>query len=284
MKKIPWRKLWIAQTKKWHGLTRTRDLPTPVVLWRGLSRLDGVTEVLAAACATQVAPSRNSKTGDMIQVAIFRADLPPAAAWRQGQDGAVCPASCVHRSSARGGQNSCYVNKGRLRSAWGAAVQRKVVPRERLASWAKGARLRFGMEGDPSAVPLYVWEELARTAGGWAGYTAHWRQLDAAWERLFMASCSSPEEAAQAEALGWRTFSSSDSPRDDRAHLAAGRKLCHAESFGLTCNQCGGCSGLAKGSRRPSFFLPLHGPVGAAVRRRADQPPLLFPPRSTLNV
>jgi hypothetical protein len=272
-----WRPEWARRMKEWMGLSRLNDLPSPVILWKGVSRLDGESPVLVAACVSTARPSKNEKTGDMIQIAIMRSDMSPIDAWVGGRDGAVCPASCIHRSKARGGQGSCYVNKARLRSAWEAARDQDSLPVYLLPVWARGARLRFGMEGDPAAVPLEVWQALAKTARSWSGYTAHWREVDVAWQQLFMASCGSSAEATEAEALGWRTFSASVSSQDDEAHTRAGRKVCHAISVGLDCTACRGCDGHFKGALRPSFHLPLHGAVGAAMRRRSDQIPLFEP-------
>ena len=82
-----------------------------MVLWRGTSRIDGVTPVvfLASYDSSPTAKnSGNSKTGDMAQTWILRDDLEPHVALRDGQDGAV-RGDCPHRSKAAGGSGACYV-------------------------------------------------------------------------------------------------------------------------------------------------------------------------------
>jgi hypothetical protein len=265
--RLRWRAAWVARRRQ-----AKERVKTPVALWRGPSSFDPTVSVMAVVCAAGRDPSENRKTGDMLQVAVFRNDMPPARAWREGKDDAVCPETCIHRSKARGGQGSCYVNKGRLRSAWAAGAKQEPLRAEQLPDFGRGALLRLGMEGDPSAVPFWVWGLLVSDALDWAGYTADWRELGPRWQRLFMASCSSAAEAEEAEARGWRSFTGSVSVEEDRLHKAAGRRVCPSESISLTCVQCGGCNGLSGGSKRPSFHLPLHGAVGAALRRRAPHP------------
>lgn len=239
-----------------------------MVLWKGLSLLDCRTPVMAVACVAGTSPSENGKTGDMIQIAIMRRDASPIVAWKNGLDDAVCPADCVHRSRPRGGAGSCYVNKARLDAAWLAGMQATRIKLDELSAFGKGAILRLGMEGDPAAVPLDVWLSLISDSIGWSGYTAHWRKLPIEWSAVCMASCSDVEEAAEAEALGWRTFSSSRSLEEDLGHKEAGRRVCLAESHDVPCSACRGCNGISAGTRRPSYHLPIHGAVGGALRKR----------------
>lgn len=265
MKHLTWRKDWASKEKARRNVGK---LPSTMVLWRGVSLLDGQTPIMAVASVAGSSPSENRKTGDMIQVAIMRQDAAPMAAWKVGGDDAVCPSDCVHRSKARGGIGSCYVNKARLDSTWLAGVTGAEVPENELLAFGEGAIIRLGMEGDPAAVPLNIWLSLVERSIGWSAYTAQWRQLEPEWSALCMASCSSPAEADEAESRGWRTFTSSQSLAEDSAHAQAGRRVCLAESHEVPCSACRGCDGLARGTRRPSFHLPLHGAVGASIRKR----------------
>lgn len=263
-----WRKAWARRMKSFWNVRRLTSIPPTVVLWEGESRLQAGAPVRVVATVSGSARSGNEKTGDMVQIAVMRADENPIRAWRAGEEGPVCPDACVHRSVRRGGQGTCYVNKGRLTSAWAASGRAFRLKPEKLSEFGRGALLRLGMEGDPAAAPLFVWAGVTEDCAGWSGYTAHWRGLSRNWQHLFMASCASAEEAKEAEALGWRTFTSSSSLAEDRANEEAGRWPCRYDSHGLSCIQCLGCSGTGRGAKRPSYFVALHGPRGKHMRKR----------------
>jgi hypothetical protein len=268
MLSLNWRARWrnVARSVLASKLDRT------YVLWSGPSALDGAPIMVVASCVSE--PSDNGKTGDMIQLAIMRADLSPSDAWRVGADGAVCPDACAHRSKERGGDGTCYVNKARLSDAWAAGV--RLVNAGRVgypAGLFRGARVRFGMEGDPSAVPLEVWRPiLADSGAAHTGYTAAWRSLPVEWSRYFMASVSSPADYIRARSTGWRPFAGSASVTDDAAYVAAGATLCEAERpTPSACVSCLQCNGARTGDARPGRYLPLHGAVGATVRKRNNR-------------
>ena len=260
-----WRPLWARAARQLIG----HRLPSTLVLWTGPSALDG-TPILVVAHRVN-APSKNVKTGDMLQVSIMRADSAPVDAWREGQDGAVCPSACVHRSKARGGNGTCYVNKARLSAAWRAA--RRLADASKVgvpAGMFAGAVVRVGMEGDPSAAPLHVWEAILAGSKRHTGYTAAWRTLPVEWSRLFMASCASPADVAAAQLAGWRPFTASASTADDAAYAALGLRVCLSDAADVACVDCGGCDGNSRGSRRAGFYLAQHGALGAAARKRND--------------
>ena len=260
---------------RWRNVARSvlaAKLDRTYVLWSGPSALDGAPIMVVASCVSE--PSENGKTGDMIQLAIMRRDLSPSDAWRAGADGAVCPDACAHRSAARGGSGTCYVNKARLGDAWAAGA--RLVNAGRVgypAGLFRGARVRFGMEGDPSAVPLEVWRPILTDSGAaHTGYTAAWRSLPVEWSRYFMASCSSPADALRARSAGWRVFAASLSATDDGAYIAAGLTLCEAERPSPSaCVDCLQCNGARPNDARPGRYLPLHGAIGGAVRKRNDR-------------
>lgn len=268
-----WRRTWRAHARA----TLARPLPPTIVLWTGPSAFDGASILLAAHRVN--APSQNGKTGDMVQVSIMRADASPIDAWRAGADGAVCPEACAHRSRPRGGSGTCYVNKARLTASHAAALREIAAGRVGFPPGLfAGAQVRLGMEGDPAAVPLRVLARVLAGARRHTAYTAAWRTLDAAaWSPLVMASCDTPAAAADASAAGWRVFAASASAADDGAYQSAGMRPCPSDTVGLTCERCGGCDGTARGARRPSFFVRMHGALGAARRKRNDTTPAACP-------
>jgi len=266
---------WRAAWKRAARSVLAKPLPSTVVLWSGPSRLDGTPIMVAAHCVAD--PSNNRKTGDMVQISIMRADLAPVDAWRAGLDTAVCPEACPHRSTARGGEGTCYVNKARLSEAWASA--RRAVDAGNVgipAGLFTGAKVRCGMEGDPSAAPLDVWRAILSGAKAHTGYTAEWRNLSPEWARLFMASCSSPEDVVEAERRGWRPFVASRSKADDVAYQSLGLRLCLSDAADVSCERCGGCNGSPGApavAKRRGFYLAMHGAKGAAARKRADACP-----------
>lgn len=269
---MSWRKRWTGGVKSLIGVRRKSDIPTTRVLWTGKSRLDGVTPIMVVATCTGASSSANGKTGDMVQIAIWRQDMNPGETYQTGNDGAICPDACVHRSTARGGEGTCYVNKARLYAAWDAAKREIASGR---VGWPpglyQGAYLRFGMDGDPAAAPLWIWLMLAEQCAGHTGYTAEWREINYKdhgipdmWRRAFMASCQSPEEAETARRAGWRTFTTTYSAAQD--DTAPGIQ-CHADTpTALSCVQCRLCDGNLRGSRRPGVWIPVHGAVGGKKR------------------
>lgn len=265
MNRQSWRRAWKQHAKRVLRLRRVADLPTSVVIWEGPSQLDG-TPILAVASRTREA-SQNGKTGDMIQIAIMRQDVSPGWAYVQGFDGAVCPDDCDHKSVARGGMGTCYVNKVKLRATWERAI--RLIEAGEVGAprgFFTGARVRIGNEGDGAAVPLHVWQGIVAEAADHTAYTAGWRDLGPDWARIFMASVSTPADAIRARSAGWRFFASSGSSADDAAFTEAGGRACLNHSHGLQCVSCLGCDGLKKGKKRLSFWIPFHGVKGSAVR------------------
>lgn len=267
MLSINWRARWrdVARSVLVSKLDRT------YVLWAGPSALDGAPIMVVASCISE--PSNNGKTGDMIQLAIMRVDTSPSDAWRMGADGSVCPDACAHRSRARGGEGTCYVNKARLGDTWRAGARLVAAGRVGYpAGLFRGARVRFGMEGDPSAVPLDVWRPILSDSGAaHTGYTAAWRTLPAEWARYFMAGVSSPADYIRAKSAGWRPFAGSASATDDAAYVAAGATLCEAERpTPSACVSCLQCNGARPNDARPGRYLPIHGAIGGAARKRND--------------
>lgn len=260
----PWRVSWRAIRR----LSKAAPLPGTMVLWTGPSAFDGTPIALVAHRIK--APSDNGKTGDMLQASIMRVDRAPIDAWKAGDDGAVCPGACEHRSKARGGKGTCYVNKARLSAAWRAAIREIEAGR---IGWVPGTfagtRVRAGMEGDPAAVPLEVWQALLSEARGHTGYTAAWRTLPAAWSALFMASVGTPADYLRARSKGWRPFAASGSSADDRGFEAAGASHCEAdrEIKPLQCVSCVACNGAARNPTRAGRYVRLHGALGAKVRK-----------------
>lgn len=212
-----------------------------VILWEGKSLLDGAPIVAIATFS-----SRNAKTGDMVQTWILRADMSPTDALASGDDASIC-GDCMHRP-ANGG--SCYVKVWQApRSVWSAYSRGRYSPAPDLAAVGAGRMVRLGSYGDPAAVPAHVWRALTSQAAGVTGYTHQWRRAPEL-QSLCMASADSPEEAAIARAMGWRTFR----VRAPGEELMAREFVCPASKEAgyktdcASCKACGGTSSRAKAS------------------------------------
>ena len=242
------------------------------IIYEGPSMLDGAPIVVIATGFES--GSTNRKTGAMIQTYILRRDLPPTEAIQTGDDASIC-GDCPHRGIVVNGKNqgrTCYVNVGQGALAVYNGYLRGIYPTlpQDLAP-ASGRMVRLGTYGDPAAAPAHVWQSLLSQAAGHTGYTHQWRNPRfASLKSLCMASADSAADAAEAHAMGWRTFRVSlDASRDP---IVKGEALCPASAEAgkkLTCAQCLACAGA--NGRRGSIYIPAHGgfAVMANVRRRA---------------
>ena len=232
---------------------------TRMLVWEGISEIDGETPIMLLATGVpwrggKGSKSANPKTGPMIQTWVIRSDMPPSEALNRGMDRAIC-GTCPHASKASGGTGACYVEGWRVNSIYAAHVTKGSTPMS-LEAFA-GQEIRFGAYGDPAAVPLHVWEELASVASGTTGYTHQWRNISPEFARIAMASVDSVEEWPQAKARGYRSFvvlpAGSDKPR--------GAVVCPASDEGgkrVQCITCLQCSGTDSG-RRADITIQAHG-------------------------
>ena len=228
--------------------------PRGYVIYRGPSLLTG--EPIVCVLALH---SENVKTGNMAQAFI----LPDhgerlAKALRSGRDASVCGA-CKHRPVHAG---TCYVVGWRGPTQVWDALMHSRYPDVRSALHVAtdaitGRIVRISAYGDPTAVPLSVWQAITARASGWVGYTHQWYRPEAQGYRDYcMASVDSEGEKRLAENMGWRTY---------RIRLATDPLLerevvCPASDEGehkLQCVTCGACNGSR--GRRGNIAIVLHG-------------------------
>jgi hypothetical protein len=243
-----------------------------MIIWSGVSELDGVTPIVVLATGVPKAPrlrkdgtlivsraksSANEKTGDMPQIHIVVDGVLPLDALKAGSDTAVC-GTCPHRSKASGGTGACYVNLGKGQNAMMRShLEKGSVPFD--VSRFAGQKVRFGAYGDPAAVPFHIWESIAEVAEGVVGYTHQWRTADPRFARLCRASADSVEERAEARMKGYKTFRvrTADEVRQTGevvcpASVEAGKKTVCA-----TCMACGGTDN----KRKQDVTIIVHGPT-----------------------
>ena len=175
-----------------------RTQPLGLILYQGPSLLDGAAIVAIATGLRN--PSRNEKTGDMVQTWILRQDLAPTDAINTGADVSVCGV-CPLRGTLAEGRNrhrACYVQvRNAPYQVWQAYQAGSYVPHEprEHAQLLRGRKLRLGSYGDPCAVPFQIWQRLVHLAAGHTGYTHTWEGRRFSRHRSFlMASCETLEQ------------------------------------------------------------------------------------------
>lgn len=204
-------------------------------------------------------PSRNPKTGPMLQTWILRRDVHPAVALDTGADKSIC-GDCDLRP--KDGNRVCYVNIMGPSAVWRAFHDGKYdfVTPEEAGDICAGHKIRLGAYGDPAMVPADVWRSLIRKASGTTGYTHQWRTMDPALLDFCMASCDNTEDIRDAQAKGWRTFRCITSDQT----LEPDEIICPASPEAgklTTCDRCGLCSGAMADRSKPipNIAITVHG-------------------------
>ena len=198
-------------------------------------------------------PSKNSKTGPVVQLHILDKERNPVDAQSTGDDSAVC-GTCAHRhieaqkKNANEADGHCYVETARAElSTWRAHYGNEVEPFNAVDALSRSG-LRLGAYGDPAMLPEKVIRRLCAVANKFrqnhTGFTQRWRLKSNQWLRFFcMASVRSADEAQQAHDLGWRTFRI----RSKTEPIEPGEITCPASKEAgrrTTCQRCVLCDGM----------------------------------------
>lgn len=228
------------------------DKPQGIIVYRGPSKINGKPIVVIVTGLNR--PSKNAKTGEMLQTYILRDKIHPVVAVQKKQDDAIC-GDCPHRG------RSCYVAINRdpsnVYNAFRSGSYKKVSLLE-AAQMIKGKPIRIGTYGDPGAVPIHIWDKLLKYVEGWTGYTHQWRQKkNKCLQRYCMASVENVKDANKARKMGWRTFRIKSNPE---SHVLRNEFICPASSEAnkrLTCVECMACNGGKK--EKASVTITVHG-------------------------
>jgi len=248
------------------------------VIYDGPSQIDGQRIVAIA----NVAKSRNTKTGSMLQTYILRPDINPLEANKTGEDFSIC-GNCPHRGEATNDparktakNRSCYVNLGQgvliTYKAYKAGKYPAITGHDAIASLGAGRMVRIGTYGDGAAVPSYIWESLISQAAGHTAYSHQSGENGAAYgdfdPNIYMQSADTESEALAAWRAGRRTFRVID--KID-AMIAGKEILCPAsEEAGrkTQCIDCGLCGGNSTKSPK-SIAIVAHGAGAGNFKRKA---------------
>lgn len=245
--------------------------PISSVIYNGPSLIDNQPIIVVA-----IVNSGNSKTGNMIQTHILRADINPLEASKTGADASIC-GDCIHRGQPTDNplkktaiNRSCYVNLGQGPNVVYKAFKRGLYPvvqnLEDITTIGHNRAVRLGTYGDPAAVPSKVWDALLKNARTHTGYThQHNANKPADYARM-MFSADSKAQAIEAHSKGYRTFrviSVQDYRENQNNALLHNEILCPASKEndkGLSCIECKLCTG--SNSKAKSIAIVSHG-IGA---------------------
>jgi len=222
---------------------------TGAVLYSGPSRINKKPII-----AIMTFSSSNIKTGDIPQVWIMAEDMHPHAARLSGDDVRVC-GGCIF-----GQGRGCYVQGMEIGSVYRSYKNNRYGDWDAVEWWfrrTKPRAVRLGAYGDPVAVPLAVWDKVAKINPDTKliGYSQMWGSVKAkGYNRYCMASTKSIAEAQRAVKKGWRSFRVR-TPEETEA-IFPDEEVCGAQlSDTVTCETCLACTG-GKGN---SVSITVHG-------------------------
>ena len=222
--------------------------PKGYIVYEGPSKIDG--EPIVGIVTNQ---STNTKTGNLMQLYILRADVRPTLATTTGQDRSVC-GDCKHRHFNGG---ACYVMPftGPL-GVW-KAYKKGIYETLDDFNVFNNRVLRFGAYGDPHALPIDVLIMIKTHIKNGTSYTHLWKTLtglDLNISKQFtMASVDNIEEKHEAQRLGYRTFR----VVKDYDNLESDEIICPNITKGVTCIECKLCNGNQIGAK--NIVVKAHG-------------------------
>lgn len=216
-----------------------------LIFYRGKSRIDGSDIVGIITGVLDKKKSNNIKTGEMAQTWILNTSVNPVEALKTGQDKSIC-GDCKYRPVNSG---VCYVNVGQAPNNIYKAFLRGNYKDMASYDVVAGMKVRFGSYGDPTAIPVYIWQAMAEKCDNYTGYTHQWlNKENDHYKKFCMASVDTPEEFMAARTMGWRTFRVTN-----KTEKLFTEFVCPASKEGglkKTCSQCMACNG----SRREDDF------------------------------
>jgi hypothetical protein len=244
------------------------------IIYNGPSLIDGKPIVVIA-----IVQSGNSKTGNMIQTHILRADISPLEASKTGADVSIC-GDCMHRGKPTDNPTkkvaegrTCYVNLGQGPTVVYKAFQRGLYPiaaPEEITRIGSARMVRLGTYGDPAAVPATVWDALLKEAAGHTGYTHQHSSGKASNYKRLMYSADTAAEAQHAHNHGVRTFRVipvQQWQEHGKTAMLPNEALCPASKeagYKSTCNTCKLCSGSTLKAK--SVAIVAHGTARNSVK------------------
>ena len=231
--------------------------------WKGPSKLTG--DPIMSILTGIDNPSRNIKTGNVIQQWIMPENVNPIEAVKTGADEAVC-GNCSLRGDGTGKGRACYVN---LHYAPNQIYKQKEKLKELENHLLFNKVLRLGAWGEPCAVPIQEIARLAKHAYKTIGYTHQWRTCDPDFKKFVMASIETPEEYHLASSQGWNTFRIRK-PGDKVFRTESKCPASKEVGANMTCYTCTRCVGADLSKKQISVSIEIHGIGKNHFMRRED--------------
>jgi len=209
-------------------------------------------------------PKTDNDFRSMVQTWIMLRDTPPHEAVKSGDDAGVC-GNCIQRPSVGG---ACYVKTFQAPLSIWRAYKRgnynNVINLESL----RGAELRLGSYGDPSAVPFDIWRNLIdkvqpRLMTGYTHQMSH-KAFDKRMAEVCMISADTPKVALKAHAQGFRTFRMTT----DTEQLLPNEIICPNDTDGVKCIDCGLCDGAGD---KPNIAILAHGALAKRYNEKYEK-------------
>jgi hypothetical protein len=209
-------------------------------------------------------PKTDNDFKSMVQTWIMLRDTPPHEAVKSGNDEGVC-GNCIQRPSVGG---ACYVKTFQAPLSIWRAYKRgnynNVINLESL----RGAELRLGSYGDPSAVPFDIWRNLIdkvqpRLMTGYTHQMSH-KAFDKRMAEVCMISADTPKVALKAHAQGFRTFRMTT----DTEQLLPNEIICPNDTDGVKCIDCGLCDGAGD---KPNIAILAHGALAKRYNEKYEK-------------
>jgi hypothetical protein len=232
-------------------------------LWEGASLLTGEPIVVIVTMGGNN-PKTDNDFKSMVQTWIMLRDTPPHEAVKSGNDEGVC-GNCIQRPSVGG---ACYVKTFQAPLSIWRAYKRgnynNVINLESL----RGAELRLGSYGDPSAVPFDIWRNLIdkvqpRLMTGYTHQMSH-KAFDKRMAEVCMISADTPKVALKAHAQGFRTFRMTT----DTEQLLPNEIICPNDTDGVKCIDCGLCDGAGD---KPNIAILAHGALAKRYNEKYEK-------------
>lgn len=222
-----------------------------IILYRGPSRING--QPIVVIMTGMNGRGKNVKTGGLLSTWILCENRNPLSARNHRHDVAIC-GQCPNR---KGG---CYVTLYTAPLSIYRAYKRGKYPHYNSLvhdPLISGKTIRFGAYGDPGAVPLNVWDNLAGLSGSVVGYThLGGTPLGVGLAAYCMGSVESKEGAIKLQNKGFRTFRVVP-PSQSSAPLLNNEIKCLALK-GVKCEKCKLCGGNSVPGAK-SITIPAHG-------------------------
>ena len=232
-------------------------------LWEGASLLTGE-PIVVIVTMNGNNPKTDNDFKSMVQTWIMLRDTPPHEAVKAGNDEGVC-GNCIQRPSVGG---ACYVKTFQAPLSIWRAYKRgnynSVINLENL----RGAELRLGSYGDPSAVPFDIWRNLIdkvqpRLMTGYTHQMSH-KAFDKRMAEVCMISADTPKVALKAHAQGFRTFRMTT----DTEQLLPNEIICPNDTDGVKCIDCGLCDGAGD---KPNIAILAHGALAKRYNEKYEK-------------